>query len=61
MDVRAEIADRPALAGVSVLVALGFGRIVARLIGLWTLVGVVLACVFAFAVGIIVLRAMLLH
>lgn len=43
------------------LVALGLVRAAGRFVGLIALLGVVLACVAALAVGIVVLRLALLH
>ena len=62
MDVRAEPGERSALTLLlGALVALGLVRVAGRFIGLIALLGVVLACVGAFAVGILVLRLTLLH
>ena len=46
---------------VGVLVALGLTRAAGRLLGMLALLGVVLGCVAAFAIGILVLRLVLLH
>jgi hypothetical protein len=62
MDVRAEVGERsPLTVLVGVLVALGLARAAGRLVGLFALLGVVLACVAAFAIGILILRIALLH
>jgi hypothetical protein len=62
MDVRAEAGERsPLTLLVGALVALGLLRVAGRFIGLIALLGVVLACVGAFAVGILLLRLALLH
>lgn len=62
MDAQPEIAERspwPPL--IASLLALGVVRAVARVYGLVALLVVVIACVGAFAIGIVVLRLMLLH
>jgi hypothetical protein len=62
MDVRAESGERtPLTLLLGSLVALGLGRAAVRVVGLLALLGVVLGCVAAFAVGILVLRIALLH
>ena len=62
MDVRTEAGERSALTPLlGALVALGLVRVAGRFIGLIALLGVVLACVGAFAVGILILRLALLH
>ena len=62
MDVRAEAGERSALTPLlGALVALGLVRVAGRFVGLIALLGVVLACVGAFAVGILALRLALLH
>jgi hypothetical protein len=62
MDVRTVVGERsPLTVLVGVLVALGLTRAAGRLLGLLALLGVVLSCVAAFAIGILVLRLVLLH
>jgi hypothetical protein len=62
VDVRAEPGERtPLTLLLGALAALGLVRVAGRFIGLIALLGVVLACVGAFAVGILVLRIALLR
>ena len=59
---RAEAGERsPLTLLLGALVALGLLRVAGRFVGLLALLGVVLACVGAFAVGILALRIALLH
>ena len=59
---RTEPGERSALTPVlGALVAMGLVRAAGRFIGLIALLGVVLACVGAFAAGILILRLALLH
>ena len=62
MDAQPEVAERspwpPLLAA---LLTLGVVRAVARIYGLVALLVVVIACVGAFAIGIVVLRLAVLH
>jgi hypothetical protein len=62
MDARTELGERTQLTGIlGALLALGLVRAAARIYGLVALLIVVIACVGAFAIGIVVLRVALLH
>lgn len=62
METRVESGERsPLTVLVGALVALGLVRVAGRFIGLLALLGVVIGCVAAFAIGILVLRVLVLH
>jgi hypothetical protein len=62
MDARTEVTDRsPLVPLVAALLTLGVVRTAGRLFGLVALLVIVIACVGAFAIGIVVLRLALLH
>jgi len=62
MDAQTQVADRSPLVPVlTTLLTLGLLRAAARISGLAALLVVVIACVGAFAIGIVVLRIAVLH
>jgi hypothetical protein len=62
MDAQTEVAESASLPPIlAALLTLGLVRAAARVYGLVALLVVVIACVGAFAIGIVVLRLMLLH
>ena len=62
METRVETGERSPLTVIlGVVVALGLVRVAGRLFGLLALLGVVIGCVAAFAIGIVVLRLLVLH
>jgi hypothetical protein len=62
MAARTETAERSPLALLAgALLTLGLLRVAARLYGLLALLGIVIGCVAAFAIGILVLRIAVLQ
>ena len=62
MDADTEVAERSPLAPVlALLLSIGLVRAAARIYGLVALLIIVIACVGAFAIGIVVLRLAVMH
>ena len=62
MDTEIEVAERSPLSPVlALLLSIGLVRAAGRVFGLVALLVIVIACVGAFAIGIVVLRLALMH